>query len=60
MSSNRDVRAYAHPEKLFVNIFEKTFRPFEQESDPFEEVEIGKYDTVTFMKTIRTNQEPTL
>ena len=38
-----------HPEKLFINLYYKFYRKFETES--FEDyAEIGKYDTVTYMK----------
>ena len=46
---NGDYIAIKHHNKLFINLYYKTYRKFENES--FEDyAEIGKYDTVTYMK----------
>ena len=46
---NGDYIAIKHPDKLFINLYYKTYRKFENES--FEDcAEIGKYDTVTYFK----------
>ena len=46
---NGDYIVIKHPDKLFINLFYKTYRKFENES--FEDcAEIGKYDTVTYFK----------
>ena len=47
--SNGGYIVIKHPEKLFINLYYKFYRKFENES--FEDcAEIGKYDTVTYMK----------
>ena len=46
---NGDYIAIKHPDKLFINLYYKTYRKFENES--FNDcAEIGKYDTVTYFK----------
>ena len=46
---NGDYIAIKHPNKLFINLYYKTYRKFENED--FEDcAEIGKYDTVTYFK----------
>ena len=46
---NGDYIAIKHPDKLFINLYYKMHRKFENES--FSDcAEIGKYDTVTYFK----------
>ena len=46
---NGDYTARKHHNKLFINLYYKTYRKFENES--FSDcAEIGKYDTVTYFK----------
>ena len=47
--SDDDYYIIKHPDKLFINLYYKENRKFENES--FEDcAEIGKYDTVTYFK----------
>tara|TARA_R100001594_G_scaffold145293_1_gene195303 strand:+ start:2675 stop:2911 length:237 start_codon:yes stop_codon:yes gene_type:complete len=47
--SNENYIVKKHFNKLFINLYYKTYRKFETES--FEDcAEIGKYDTVTYFK----------
>jgi len=46
---NGDYITKKHPDKLFINLYYKTYRKFENES--FNDcAEIGKYNTVTYFK----------
>ena len=46
---NYDYITIKHPDKLFINLYYKTYRKFENES--FEDcAEIGTYDTVTYFQ----------
>ena len=46
---NGDYIAIKHHSKLFINLYYKTYRKFENESFN-DSPEIGKYDTVTYFK----------